>query len=171
MPSSHCLSRAAGTVDARPVRRAAAATQRATAAPSASTKTGRSTTTSVARVCRASPGAAVFLWAPPPPAHPLHTQRAPPLVHSPCPARPAVVGEAVSPGVLRRLAPAVPHAPPPQRPLHCWTPPLADPALPRPVTPTDATVQLPSILNKQRNLHRSHCTLSFFCTASVVVLP
>lgn len=46
-------SRAAGTVGARPARHAAAAMQHATAAPSASTRTGRSTTTCAARVCRA----------------------------------------------------------------------------------------------------------------------
>lgn len=46
--------RAAGTVDARPVRHAAAATQHATVAPSASIRTGRSTTTSAVRLCRPS---------------------------------------------------------------------------------------------------------------------
>ena len=47
-------SRAAGTAVVRPARRAAAATQRATAAPSASTRTGRSTTTCAVRPSRPS---------------------------------------------------------------------------------------------------------------------
>lgn len=59
-PSSQCPDlpaphRAAGTAGGRPVRPAAAAMRRATAAPSASTRTGRSTTTCVARACRAPP--------------------------------------------------------------------------------------------------------------------
>lgn len=53
-PPSIPPSRAAGTVGARQARHAAGATRRATAAPSASTRTGRSTTMCAGRHCRHS---------------------------------------------------------------------------------------------------------------------
>ena len=128
--SPHCPSRAAGTVGARPARRVAAVTPRATAAPSASTRTGRSTTTCVARACRASREAALSRWAPPPPPPPQPTpERPPPTVRAPprapslwwvrAPCRP-------SPSAPKRAAPAAPRDPRPPRPPHCSTPPHAD---------------------------------------------
>lgn len=53
--------KAAGTAGGKPVRHAVAATQLATAAPSANTKTGRNTTMSVVKACRGCQGAAVSL--------------------------------------------------------------------------------------------------------------
>lgn len=121
------------------MRRAAAATQLVTAAPSANTKTGRSTTTSAARACRGCRGPAASPWAPPPPRpppaprhlpahHPL-TRRAP--LRDPCLWRSRAASReglvaAVSLPARRRAVPAVPLAPQPQPPLPYWTPPPAD---------------------------------------------
>lgn len=146
--SAHCLTRAAGTAGGKPVRRAAAATQLVTAAPSANTKTGRSTTTSAVRACRGCRGAVVSPWAPPPPRPPLAprhlparhplTRRAP--LRDPCLWRSRAawreglaVAVPVSPPARRRAVPAVPLAPQPQPPLPYWTPPHAD-VRPRPLS-------------------------------------
>lgn len=153
--SPHCLTRAAGTAGGKPVRRAAAATQLVTAAPSANTKTGRSTTTSAVRACR---GAAAVAppWAPLPPrppraprhlpAHHRLTRRAP--LQDPCLWRSRaasreglVVAVPVSLPARRRAVPAVPLAPQPQPPLRYWTPPHAD-VRPPPGLHTDVTVPM-----------------------------
>lgn len=138
--SPHCLTRAAGTVGGRPARRVAAATQLATAAPSANTKTGRSTITSVVKACRGCREAAVSLWAPPPPPpppqhHPARlplTRRA--LLQDRCPWWGRVAsqqGLAAAVEVFlpapRRAVPAVPLAPQLQLPPPYWMPPPADP--------------------------------------------
>lgn len=139
--SPHCLTRAAGTAGGKPVRRAVAATQLVTAAPSANTKTGRSTTMSVVRACRGCQGAVVSPWAPPPPRPPLApphlparhplTRRAP--LQDPCLWRSKAASREglaaavpVSLPAPRRAVPAVPLAPQPQPPLPYWMPPHAD---------------------------------------------
>lgn len=139
--SPHCLTRAAGTAGGKPVRRAAAATQLVTAAPSANTKTGRSTITSAVRACRGFRGAAAFPWAPPPPRPPLAPRHLParhPLIRraplrDPCLWRSRatsreglVAAVPASRPAPRRAVPAVPLAPQPQPPLLYWTPPHAD---------------------------------------------
>lgn len=169
--SPHCLTRAAGTAGGKPVRRAAAATQLVTAAPSANTKTGRSTTTSAVRACRGCRGAAAAAapWAPPlprpPPAprrlparHPL-TRRAP--LRDPCLWRCRAASReglaAAVPASLparRRAVPAVPLAPRPQPPLRYWTPPHAD-VRPRPALHTDVTVPIALHKTKLKKLHRT----------------
>lgn len=146
--------KAAGTAGGRPVRRAAAATRLAIAVPSANTKTGKSTTTSVVRACRGCQGAAVSLWAPPP-QRPPPTRRA--LLQDPCPWQdravlwqgPAAAAE-VSLRAPRRAVPAVPLAPRLRPPPPSWRPPLAD-ARPLSLVPsrhTDATV--PSLQHKNQ---------------------
>lgn len=170
--SPHCLTRAAGTAGGKPVRRAAAATQLVTAAPSANTKTGRSTTTSAVRGCLGCRGVAAVAgspWAPPlprpPPAprrlparHPL-TRRAP--LRDPCLWRCRAASRegqgAAVPASLparRRAVPAVPLAPRPQPPLRYWTPPHAD-VRPRPALHTDVTVPIALHKTKLKKLHRT----------------
>lgn len=122
--------KAAGTAGGKPVRRAAAATRLATAAPSANTKTGRSTTMSVVKACKGCQGAPP----PPPQCPPVRlppTRRAP--LQEPCPWQARVVlweGLAAAVEVClrvpRRAAPAVPLAPQLQPPPPCWMPLLAD---------------------------------------------
>lgn len=87
-----CSRRAAGTAGGRRARRAAAATPRATAAPSASTRIGRSTTTSAGRLCRGCrapppPGRASPTGCPPWPAAPARRARWPRPAPAPRPRR------------------------------------------------------------------------------------
>lgn len=136
----YCLTRAAGTAGGRPARHAVAATQLATAAPFANTKTGKSTTTSVVKAYRDCQGAVLCLWEPHPlpplpHQHPLvplqHTLRA--LLQGPCPWQARAVSQeglavavAVSLPAPRRAAPAVSLDLQLQLPLPYWMPPLAD---------------------------------------------
>lgn len=94
LPSPSFPRRVAGIVGVRRARPAAAAIQRVTAVPSASTKTGKSTTTCVARLCRPSsrarplpPSAPLPLPAAEPAAPRTH-HLPPPLLAQPHPARP-----------------------------------------------------------------------------------
>lgn len=92
-PPPSFMCRAAGIAGARRARHAAAATRHVTVVPSASTRTGKSTTTYVAKLCRLSSKAR-----PPPPSAPLpppavapaapRTHRPPLPLARPRPARP-----------------------------------------------------------------------------------
>lgn len=123
------------------MRRAAAATQLVTAAPSANTKTGRSTTTSAVRACRGCRGALATPWAPlplHPPLAPWHLPARHPLTRSAPPRDPClwrsraasregpVAAVPVYLPARRRAVPAVPLVPQPQPPLPYWMPPRAD---------------------------------------------
>lgn len=103
--------RAAGTVDVKLARRAAAATQLATAAPSASTRTGRSTTTSADRPSRPSSSR-------PASSREGSPAQRPPLLSAPPPAL-----RAAGPGVRRQRHLLLPLAHPPPAPPHPlpWT--------------------------------------------------
>lgn len=135
---SPLTSRAAGTVGARLARRAAAATRRGTAAPSASTRIGRSTTTCAAKACRAPrplpmgcrvlpmlPMLPRLLWA-------LVCPRAPPVQASPAP-RSLLARALQAPWTRRRTDPRTlllditlstrrPSPGPPQTPRRLWSP-------------------------------------------------
>lgn len=106
--------RAAGTAGARPARRAVAAMRPATAAPSASTRTGRSTTTCAARACKA----------PRPPLTQGQDSPTPPAWAPACPRPP--------PPAPARRAPRGPPAPGPLGRPARWTPRPADPPGPVP---------------------------------------
>lgn len=132
---SPLMSRAAGTVGARLARRAAAATRRGTAAPSASTRIGRSTTTYAAKACRAPrplpmgcrvlPMPPRLVWAPVCP-------RAPPVQASPAP-RSLLAPALQAPWTWRRTDPRPllldirlstrrPSPGPPRTPRRLWSP-------------------------------------------------
>lgn len=106
--------RAAGTAGERQARRAVAATRHATVAPSASTRTGRGTTTCAARACRA-PRPWQLTQCPDSPTLPAAWAPACPGV-PPAPARPATQG-------LPGLAP--------RAPLALWTLHPTDPSRPQ----------------------------------------
>lgn len=108
--SPHCLTRAAGIAGGKPVRRAAAATRRATAAPSASIRTGRSTIMSAVKPSRPSSSSS----------KPASSREASPGQRPPPPSAPPPAPRAAEPGVRlppRLLQPLAPPPPAPRPPL------------------------------------------------------